>query len=407
MTNKVVDTAVADAAVVKFITDRTGLSTAKWEMEFARTGRKSLLSFGTADMDFQSPEPVVQAISAAAKRGHFGYPFKSESYYAAVTGYFQRQFDWKVERAWIQSATGIYASMGSLVLELSEPGDEIVYQTPVHQIFEEIIQANDRVPVPNPLRMIDGCYEMDFDHLQQVITERTKLLFLCSPHNPVGRIWSEKDLLRLHEICEKNGVIVIADEVYSGLLYPGQKFTPMASVSHAASLNTITLASASKSFNTTGLKHSLVIAENADLRDASARGMRRLNMQYGGSIFGQIATEVAFRDCDEWSRQLMGFIAENLAVTRQFFAQHIPQAKVTDPQATYFAWIDFSFMRLTNAELLSFFDEEANVVVSSGAYLGPGGEGHIRLNLGCSREMLLEGLQRIQQAYCARAQHPR
>ena len=247
---------------------------------------------------------------------------------------------------------------------------------------------------------------MDLEHLRRSLTPRTKLLFLCSPHNPVGRVWTPTELGALHQVCEQHGVIVVSDEVYSGLLFPGESFTPMAAVSQSASLNTVTLASASKSFNTTGLKHSMVISENEQLRAKYAQGMKRTNMHYGGSLFGQVATEAAFRDCDEWSRQLMALIAQNFESMKKFLAAHLPDARAFDPEATYFAWVDFSFMELTDGDLISFFEDEANVIVSCGSALGPGGERHIRLNLGCTQEMLLEGLSRIHQAFLRRKRQP-
>lgn len=393
-----------DTRLIEPITDRSGLCTAKWEMEFARKGRNSLLSFGTADMDFRSPRPVIQAIEQAAHRGHFGYPAKSAGYYEAILGYLQRRFDWRIEQEWLQSATGIYASMAALVLELTRPGDEIIYQTPVHHIFEELIRTNERVPVANPLKLVGGQYEMDLDHLTRAITARTKLLFLCSPHNPVGRVWTRIELTALHELCERRGIVVVSDEVYGGLLFPGVTFTPMASLSRSASLNTITVTSASKPFNTTGLKHSIVIAENERFRAAYLQGMRRTNMQYGGSLFGQVATEAAFRDGDEWSRQLMVLIARNFEATKNFLAEHMPVARMCQPQATYFAWIDCRFMGLSDADLVSFFEDEADIIVSSGQVLGPGGEGHVRLNLGCTQDVLVEGLQRIRRALGRRQQ---
>jgi cysteine-S-conjugate beta-lyase len=384
--------------LVEPITDRRGLSTAKWEMEFERKGRRSLLGFGTADMDFKSPRPVIQALEEAVKRGHFGYPFRGPGYYSAIQGYFQRKFGWQVEREWIQGATGIYPSMGLLVLELTAPGDEIIYQTPVHQMFEELIRTNQRTPIANPLRVVGAQYEMDLKHLQRVITPRTKLLYLCSPHNPVGRVWTRAELTALHEICHRNGIVIISDEVYSGLLFPGASFTPMAALSPAASRNTITVGGASKSFNITGLKHSLVIAANEQHRAAYEQAMRRTNMNFGGSLLGQIATETAFRDCDRWSEELMGLVVRNFAITKDFLVNHIPSARIYDAGATFFAWVDFSFMALTDDELMTFFEDEANIIASWGHILGPGGKGHVRLNLGCTREMLLEGLSRIREA---------
>ncbi len=380
------------------VLDRTALSTAKWEQEFARLGNTGLLAFGTADMDFRSAQPIIDALTAAAQRGHFGYPYKGDLYYGAVTDYFKRKFDWAIEKSWIQTATGVYASLSPIVEELTDPGDEIIFQTPAHHIFEESVRALKRVPLENPLKVIGGHYSLDIDDLESKITPRTKILLFCNPHNPTGRVWTREELEAVQEVCVRRGVIVLSDEIYSGLLYRGAKFTPMASISHTASMNTITLASASKSFNTTGLKHSLVIAENEGVRDAFLRGQRRSNMYYGGSIFGQIATEVAFRDCDDWSEQLMQYVEENGKLATEMLGEILPDAYCYQPQSTYFLWVDMSAYQISSRELVRHFEERANITVTSGHLLGTGGDRHIRLNLGCPRCVLVEGLKRIRAA---------
>ncbi len=382
--------------------DRRRLSTAKWELEIARKNDPTLLCFGTAELDFVSAPAIRAAMEEVARTGHFGYPFKRASYYDAIIGYFERRFAWKIQKSWIASNVAIYTSMRLIIEELSSPGDKIVYQTPVHHIFPEIIQLCGRVPVANPLRKRSGRYEMDFDDLASKTTEKTKLLLLCSPHNPVGRVWSRDELERLHDFCASRNIIVATDEVYCGLIFEGNSFTPFASVSKQASLNSVTMVSASKSFNLTGLKHSLVIAENPEIMAAYMRGLARSNLTFGGSTFGEVATEVSFRDCDRWSAALMRYIEGNYEYLLSFFSEHIPAATVTRPEATYFAWLDFSHLGFSLAELRAFFEDDAHVVVTLGEYLGPGGEGHVRFNLGTSRALIVQGLERIRIAYARR-----
>ncbi|HFQ6995000.1 TPA: MalY/PatB family protein [Klebsiella pneumoniae] len=381
------------------ILSREGLSTSKWEFEFDRKQDKTLLPFGTADMDFKSPQPVIDALTAAAQRGHYGYPYKPESYYESIINYHDRKFGWKIEKEWIQSGVGIYSSMGGLVQELTDEGDEVVYMTPVHHIFAELITANRRVAVPVELTPAHPTYNIDFDKLRDSITPRTKLLFLCNPHNPMGRIWSRDELATLQDICIINGIIIISDEVYAGLLYKNESFTPLASISRESSLNTITVTSASKPFNLTGLKHSLVISENMEFQKKYLDAQRRTNMYYGGSTFGQIATEVAFSPaCDEWSQAVVAYVEENLLYTQSFFSKYFPDVLLYKPQATYFLWVDFSSFNMTNDELISFFEDQAHIIVSNGLYLGKQCGNFIRLNLGCPREQLARGLERIMAA---------
>lgn len=381
------------------ILPRDGLCTSKWEFEFERKQDKTLLPFGTADMDFKSAQPIIDALIAAAQRGHYGYPYKPESYYESIINYHERKFGWKIEKEWIQSGVGIYSSMGALVQELTEEGDRILYMTPVHHIFSEVITANHRVAVPVALKPAHPTYEIDFEKLRESIKPGTKLLFLCNPHNPMGRIWNREELIELHEICSSNGIIIISDEVYAGLVYKNEIFTPMASISQAASLNTITVTSASKSFNLTGLKHSLVVTESIVLQNKYLDAQRRTNMYYGGSTFGIIATEMAMSSvCDEWSRDVIEYVEENLRYAQEFFGKYFPDVLLYKPQSTYFLWADFSSFNMSNEELMSFFENKAHIIVSNGLFLGKECGNYIRFNLGCPREQLARGLERIMAA---------
>lgn len=379
--------------------DRSRLSTWKWEGDIARKGDPDLLCLGIAEMDFPAAPPIVHAMQRLIDTGHFGYPYKQQPYYDALVGYLARRFDWQVEQSWIAHNVGIYPSMHALIEQLSEPGDEIIFQSPVHHIFPEIISAGMRVPVANPLRETAGRYEMDFEDLAAKIGPRTRMLFLCNPHNPVGRAWSCAELSRLNEICVARGVIVVSDEVYASLVFPGATFTPFAKVSAEAAQNSVTLMSASKSFNLTGLKHSIVIAPNPHLLDRYMRGMRSTNLYFGGSIFGQAATEAAFRHCDTWTDALMAYIGANVDLVRQFIATRMPGVRMSEPEATYFAWLDFRQLGLEPDALQSFFEDQAHVALTMGEPMGPGGAGFARLNLATQRSVIEQALHRIADAY--------
>lgn len=375
--------------------DATHLRRMKWEYEIERSGNTALLCFGTADMDFASAPAITDALVATAQHGHYGYPHRPPSYYDAIIDYYQRHFGWQIARNWIQPNAGIYASMAGVIEELTEKGDEILYQTPVHHVFKELIELNHRVPVANPLINTDGHYTMDFAQLKSAITPRTRLMLLCSPHNPVGRIWTATELRELVDICATNGIIILADEVYCGLLFPGESFTPIATVSPAATTHTITFMSASKSFNLTGLKHSFTVTEDPNLTAVCQMSARRMSLGYGLSQFGVVATEVAFRDCDDWSTAVMDYIAGNYRFVADFCATHLPDVCVTKPQATFMLWLDFRTLPLPHATLHTFFEEQANILVVNGVALGVDGTGFIRLNIGAPRQVIAQGLERI------------
>jgi len=381
------------------VLDRRGLSAMKWEAEIDRLNDPSLLCLGTAEMDFRSAAPIIEALQKVVRTGYFGYPYKRASYFEAIIGYFARHFDWTVQREWIASHVGIYPSMQPLIEELTEPGDEILCQTPVHFVFREVIESAGRRAVPNRLACRAGRYEIDFEGLERAVTPRTRMLLFCSPHNPVGRVWSRPELERLQEIVVRHNLLVVSDEVYSGLIHEGRRHVPLASLSREMSFRTLTLVSASKSFNTTGLKHSLVVCENPDLLAAYQRGLRRSNLHFGSSMFGEAATEAAFRDCDGWTLELMRYVRANFDFLQGFLAARMPAVRITEPEAGYFAWLDFSRFGLAQAGLKHFFERQARVTVTDGHTMGPGGEHHVRINLGCPRAILASALERIAAAY--------
>ena len=379
--------------------DRSKLHTMKWEYEQGRKRNPDLLCFGTAEMDFQAAPPILKAFQQVVDNGHFGYPYKREDYYQAVIGYFKRHCQFEIKKEWIANSVAIYPSFQSLIEGLSDPGDEVIFQTPVHFIFADIVRSLKRVPVENPLKETDGTYKMDFEDLKRKITHKTKLFLLCNPHNPVGRAWTAHELRALMEICIQHHILVISDEVYFGLVYPNKQYTPLASVSREASLNSVTCISPSKSYNLTGIKHSLVITENTEIMEKYKAELHKNNEFFGESIFGHAAVTAAFGECDQWSRELMEYIEGNYQLVRSFMSQHIPQVRVFSPEATYFLWMDFRFLGMSDEELTTFFEDDAQVEVSQGYSLGTGGSGFVRLNLATQRSILSQGLERIRKAY--------
>ncbi len=375
--------------------DRLALSTKKWEAEIERLDDPSLLCLGVAEMDFHTAPAVLDAIAKVTAQGHFGYPHKRQSYFDAITSFYERSYGWQLQPEWIDSHVGIYPSLQPLIEELTDPGDEIIYQPPVHHIFEEMIRCNDRIAVANPLSVTDGYYTMDMDGLSALVSDRTKMLLLCSPHNPVGRVWTQHELEDLSTFCIDHGIIIVTDEVYFGLINKGQSFIPMATISKEAAMNTVTLTSVSKSFNLTGLKHSLVIAQNPEFRRAFQRGIIRSNLHFGGCIFGQAATEAALTGGDDWRSALMNHIQSNFVFLQTRIKENFPQVIISQPQATYFAWLDLRCLDMTADRLKDVLEKEAHVVVTFGEPMGPGGEGHIRINLATTRQVLGDGLKRL------------
>ena len=375
---------------------RDGLSTMKWEYEIDRTGFSDILSYGTADMDYPSPEPICRAICKVAEKGHLGYPYVKESYYKAIESWLLRTTGWRIDaRRSVSNHVGIYTSVWNVIQSMTREGDEIIIQTPVHFCFSSMIRDNHRTVVENPLKNVNGKYEIDFEHLESCFSKKTKLLWICNPHNPVGRAWDREELLQIGELCLKHNVRILSDDVYCGLLYPGISYIPIASLSKEISDITITCYSTSKTYNTTGIKFSYVVIENLDLMVLYEGALRQLDLNYGINLMGLAVTEAAYNECDEWVRCLMEHVQNNEKVLKGFLEYEIPEVSLIESEATYFAWLDCRKVTESSDKLADLLEQKAHIILESGEHLGTGGNGYIRINLACPRTTLMRGMERV------------
>lgn len=382
--------------LVPLDTGKAYLNRRKWEEEWLNHNDQSLLSFGTADMDFKTPKPILDALQKVLENGHLGYQFIPDEYYEAIEKWLIRKSGWKIDAKNCTSHNvGIYMSIWMILEAIASPGDEIVIQTPVHFCFRQMLIDNGLVPVENPLVEINGRYTIDFDGLEKCISERTKAVWICNPHNPVGRAWTRDELEKVGDICLRHGVIIISDDVYCDLLYKGTKYTPIASISKEISNITITCYSTSKSYNTTGLRYSFVVCENSDLLSRYIEVLQRLDMTYGINTFGIVSTIAAFNDCSDWLESLMAKVESNHELLKRIVEENIQGAVVSKADSTYFAWIDLRCLGLSSEELEEGLLEDAHLVVENGTHLGTGGEGFIRMNICCEEPTLLCGLERL------------
>lgn len=375
------------------------LSTMKRDAEISRRNDKNQLFFGTADMDFISPEPIRESLNSVIKAGHFGYPFIQDGYYNSIIDWFKRKTNWSFSKKAIATNVGIYTSVWTVIDSLTNPGDEIIYQPPVHFCFKKAIEINGRIPLENPLIIEDGAYAMDFHSLKKIVTKKTKLFWLCNPHNPVGRAWRKDELEKIADFCLSNNLKIVTDDVYCGLIYDDAKYTPIASLSNDVSNITVTCNSPSKSYNITGIKHSYVICENQDIMDMYKNSLHKLDLNYGMNIMGIAATEAAYNYCDNWSRELMTYIKGNFTLLRKTIKEETPKMEVFKPDATYFAWLDCRKLGLSHTEIGDYFENDVNIVIENGHAFGECGTGFIRMNIACTKNILNEGLKRIKTAY--------
>lgn len=382
--------------------DTTHLSRKKWEYEIERTGYKDLLSFGTADMDYLCPQPILNAIHRVADVGHLGYPHIRAEYYDTIQAWLERTAGWKINaRKSVIPHAGLYMSSITAMDAFSEPGDEIIIQSPVHTRFTQLVADNGRRSVCNPLKRVGDHYEMDYTQLESVITSRTRIFWLCNPHNPVGRAWTEEELRRLGEICLAHRLYIMTDDIYCGMVYPGYRYVPIASLSEELEQITVSCYSPSKCFNTTGANQSFVVIGNPEMRKKYRNSLHKTDFDYSINVIGLAITQAAYGDpeCDRWLADFMVHIKENHDFLNAYIKEKMPGITSAETDSTYFAWLDISSLPGTSAEITRRILDEVHVLVNDGSVLGEGGEGYIRMNLACPLAVLEEGLDRIKKVF--------
>jgi len=357
-----------------------------------------VLPLWVADMDFRTPNFIVEAIKKRAEHEIFGYTFKPESYFKSIIGWMQRRHNWEVQKEWISFSPGVVAGLTLAVETFSNPGDEVVVQPPVYFPFFDCVKGTRRKLVENPLKLENGRYTFDFEDLKSKITGNTKLLLLCNPQNPGGMVWTKEELQELSSICLKNNIMVISDEIHSDLVFEGHKHIPFASISEEAASNSVVFMAPSKTFNVAGLSSSVAIIPNKTnfARYERALGVGHLGM---GNIFGTVALEAAYFHGDGWLAQMLDYIWDNYLFLEKFMSEKLPKVKVMKPEATYLIWLNFREYGMNDDELFKFTINEAKVGLNNGAKFGTGGEGWLRINIGCPRNTLEEALERLGKAF--------
>jgi cysteine-S-conjugate beta-lyase len=378
--------------------ERRGTASAKWDAVKDLFGSDDVLPLWVADMDFRVPEEVVEAIKKTADHGIFGYTLRSEEYKDAVSGWMKKRHGWEIDGEWITQTPGIVNALNMAVLSYTEPGDSVIVQPPVYYPFMKAAENHGRKVVHNPLIDRDGRYEMDFDDLEMKIEESgAKLLFLCNPQNPSGRVWTPEELQRLGDICLRHGLIVVSDEIHGDLILGDQPHTPFASISDKLAAISVTCTAPSKTFNLAGLHTSNIIIPDEKLRKTFNTEMQKFAIG-GSSPIGAAATIAAYRHGEDWLEGLLGYIRGNYSYLKEYTETNIPELKVYPLESTYLAWVDARALGLDNKALETFMAREAKVGLNQGHIFGPGGEGFVRLNLACTRQTLEEALKRIDEA---------
>jgi len=390
--------------------DREGTNSVKWEYHnhggtpqhwdkaSRRHGADRTLAMWVADMDFRCPEPVIRALHERVEHGIFGYSNKTGSYLDAVTGWFARRQGWTIDPDWIVTAPGVVPALNVVVRGFTQPGDKVIVQRPVYYPFFRVTNNNGAEVVSNGLVYENGTYRMDLEDLERKAADpRAKLFIMCSPHNPVGKVWSADDLKAVAEICARNGVLVVADEIHGDLMHPGVKFTPFATLGDVAADNTIVCTAPSKTFNLAGMHTSNLVIPNKEIRERFQKAMAVQGMP-GMSPFGIVATEAAYREGEPWLDAVMQYVAGNARRMTEFFSDELPEFKVIQPEGTYLLWFDCRSLGLDQDALEDLMLNKAKIYYDEGYIFGPEGAGFERINIACPRSLLDEALVRMRDA---------
>jgi len=379
------------------IIDRHGTSSSKWDRREKAVGVPDVVPMWVADMDFASPLPVVEALRERVDHGIFGYTERTGSYYAALASWMQRRFDWDIQKKKIVFTPGVIVALNLIIQAYTQPGDKVIIQQPVYHPFSYAILNNKRQLINNQLQIQNGRYVMDLDQLKKSIDSRTRLLILCSPHNPVGRVWTKEELLRLAEICLDNNIIIVSDEIHADLVLKGQVHTPTATLSEEIADIVVTCTAPTKTFNIAGLGVANTIISNSKLYDQFYATVNNAGLEMT-NVFAKVAIEAAYNHGEEWLLRLLDYLQGNYKFLVSFLKSHIPQISVFPLEGTYLAWLDFRKLGLSDKDMKYFLIHEAKVWLDEGTKFGGGGKGFQRMNIGCPRKLLEEGLTRIANA---------
>ncbi len=376
------------------IIDRHNTNAIKVEKCNEMFGRTDIIPLWIADMDLPTPDFILDAIQKRCEHPIMGYTAPCKEYFRSITNWILERHNWDVQQEWIGFLAGIVPSISFAINTFSNPNDEVIVQPPVYPPFINVTKNNNRKVVFNPLKTINGRFEMDFDDLEQKITEKTRILVLCNPHNPGGRTWDKETLIRLAEICYKNKILVISDEIHSDLALRGEKHTPFATVSKLAEQNSITYIAPSKTFNMAGLISSSYIIPNQEIREKFQHFLESSHLGHG-NIFAYIGAKSAYENGHNWLNQVIDYLQGNLEFVLDFFEKNIPQIKPMKPQASFLVWLNCKELGMNSDDLQDFMVNKVGIGMNKGTDFGTGGEHHLRLNIACPRSVLKEALNNL------------
>jgi len=385
---------------------RAGTASVKYDGAVATFGSAELIPMWVADMDFAVPEAITRALLERAAHPIYGYTLYPDSMFEALSFWMKKRHGWEIEREWILMCPGVVTALHATVMAVTQPGEAVIVQSPVYAPFYSCVTTTGRRLVLNPLKLEHGRYAIDFVHLEQCAAAGARLLLLCSPHNPVGRVWARDELERILDIARRYDLVVLADEIHADLVYPGTKIHPGTGHTALATLATdgdaiITAVAPSKTFNIPGLGLSALIVPNSAQRAALRKVFDQLHVQ-ACNPFSITAFEAAYREGEPWLEGLLAYLQDTRDFVRDYLPSHLPGIHLIEPEGTYLLWLDCRSLGMDDEELKNFFVQEAKVGLSPGTIFGMGGSGFMRMNIGTPRRIVATALEQIKCALEAR-----
>ena len=378
------------------IINRENSGSLKYDIRKQKFAKEDVIPMWVADMDFRTPDFIVDALKQCAEKDIFGYFLFPDSYYKSIINWVKRHHQWEIQKDWISYCPGVVPALSLAVLAYTQPGDKIIVQPPVYHPFFFVIKDNKRQVVENPLLLKNGRFYMDFNDLEPKLID-AKMLFLSNPHNPGGMVWKKEELMQLAELCLKYNVLLISDEIHADLVFKPNKFIPVASLSSEIANNTVSFIAPSKTFNMAGLSSSSVIISNKSLKARFDETLHTIHVGLGNS-FGIAATEAAYNHGDTWINELLDYISSNIDFVENYLKKHVPQIKMIRPEGTYLIWLDCRDLNLSDDELNRFFIEKANLGLNEGRTFGTGGNGFMRMNVACPKSIIEKALLNLKEA---------
>jgi len=376
---------------------REGTNSIKYDLREQTFGKNDVIPMWLADMDFNTPEFIIESFQNRINHKIFGYSFRPPEYFQSIIDWLETRHNWKIKKEWISNCPGIVPALNICTLAFTNPGDSIIVQPPVYFPFFSAVESHGRKLIYNRLIESDGKWEMDYDSFSAQIDGSTKMIIISNPHNPVGRVWAPYELEKLADICLRNNILILSDEIHCDLVLPGFRHTSFANLSEKIAENTITCIAPSKTFNLAGLSTSTVIISNPSLSRLFNRIIENLHIG-ADNIFGTIASIAAYSEGQDWLDALRNYIDHNIDFVIEYCRKMIPEIVPVQPEATYMIWLDCRKFGMNGKELQDFFINKAKIGMNEGSTFGPGGEGFMRMNVATTHQTVIKAMEQIEKA---------